>query len=292
MPKLRLKNILSRTSSGLVLGLIILLLVLFHKGFTLIIALLFATVAFFEVMFVNKNQKSIWYSSITLILFIWVISSGINNFVLLRSFPKGAWASFKVFEVYKIMLLFFWLIISPLFNERISYRTISTHTVALSLLVVSARAFIWILLKSDSYGQGFELLALVLVLVICCDIGGYFIGSILGKRKISPNISPKKTWEGFLGGVILAHIWVVIWQMNFYVPFIDPARDAGYQIWFITWVLSLSSLVGDLYFSLLKRSYNLDDFSNTIPGHGGVLDRLDSIVFSVIAFYFILTYAI
>ena len=115
------------------------------------------------------------------------------------------------------------------------------------------------------------------------DIFAYFVGVLFGKHKMAPIISPKKTWEGFAGGVVFSTIItfavVLIADLGFNFPILDGIIDA--QHWYyvlpISAFISVSAVIGDLMFSLIKRTYNIKDFGNIFPGHGGVLDRFDSL---------------
>lgn len=112
------------------------------------------------------------------------------------------------------------------------------------------------------------------------DTGAYFVGSKFGKTKIAPTISPKKSLEGVVGGVVttvlLMLIIGLIWNgavldKNSYIQF-------GWLV-LVSVICPLVGLVGDLFFSYIKRSCNLKDYGKIMPGHGGVLDRVDSLIF-------------
>lgn len=118
---------------------------------------------------------------------------------------------------------------------------------------------------------------------ILTDTFSQTVGLLFGKHKATP-ISPKKTWEGYLGGTILGVAGGVV----IYMLFINPNIDIVI-ITLVTTILSIFGQLGDLFFSQIKRFYNIKDFSNTIPGHGGILDRLDSIIFVMICFTFLIT---
>lgn len=117
--------------------------------------------------------------------------------------------------------------------------------------------------------QGQWLLILLVAVVACADIGGYFAGRRWGKRKLAPSVSPGKTWEGFAGGVaanlVLALLLGSFWQGSvlFWLAVIVPT--------------SLVSVLGDLLESMQKRHRGIKDSSALLPGHGGVLDRIDSL---------------
>ena len=122
------------------------------------------------------------------------------------------------------------------------------------------------------------------------DTGAYFSGYFFGKHKLAPKISPKKTIEGAVGGVIVCLISYVVLGMIF--SFIAKRMGINISVNYITLIVtapivSLLSIVGDLSASIIKRHQGIKDFGNIMPGHGGVLDRFDS-VFYVAAVLFLL----
>lgn len=117
------------------------------------------------------------------------------------------------------------------------------------------------------------LIVLVLLIIAAADIGAYFSGRAIGGAKLAPQISPGKTWAGAIGGVIMATVAAPVGLMSLPIdlPFSLP------QMALLGLILAPISIVGDLFISLLKRHAGLKDSSNLLPGHGGVLDRLDSL---------------
>ncbi len=111
------------------------------------------------------------------------------------------------------------------------------------------------------------------------DIYAYISGNLIGKHKLLPAISPNKTWEGLIVGTVFS----VLISAVFYYIAIDSTFNLG-LLFLITAFLSLIGQLGDLVFSSIKRFYKRKDFSNLIPGHGGLLDRLDSIIFVILAY--------
>ena len=118
------------------------------------------------------------------------------------------------------------------------------------------------------------------------DTGAYFVGSFLGKHKLCEKISPKKTVEGAVGGVVVCILALIafakIMEVNFSMQVEYPLLAIG------ALVLSVLAQIGDLSFSLIKREYNIKDYGNLFPGHGGVLDRFDSTVFTIPVSFIIL----
>lgn len=121
-------------------------------------------------------------------------------------------------------------------------------------------------------------LGYLIIIPMITDIFAYFIGKFFGKRKIAPNISPNKTLAGCIGGSIMGSVIGTL----FYVLMISKTEIL--EIIIISFILSIIGQLGDLLFSKIKRENEVKDFSNLIPGHGGVLDRFDSLIFVILAF--------
>ncbi|WP_426461361.1 phosphatidate cytidylyltransferase [Mycoplasma hafezii] len=148
-----------------------------------------------------------------------------------------------------------------------------------------------------AFNYGLELICLVIVIAMSSDIGGFFGGRFLGHKwfdkKLAPNISPKKTIEGAIVGYITAILMslalVFIWQgvciglgSQNYIGKLFTSINWGNEI-FIFWLFIILApffaIIGDLYFSLIKRKIGIKDYSHILRGHGGILDRVDSISF-------------
>ncbi len=115
-----------------------------------------------------------------------------------------------------------------------------------------------------------------------CDTCAYCVGKLIGRHKMSPLLSPKKSIEGAVGGVI-GTMLLTVGYVSFFL------KDAA-QIWllaFISAASALLSMVGDLFASAIKRNYDIKDYGRLIPGHGGVLDRFDSVLFTAPVIYFL-----
>jgi len=121
--------------------------------------------------------------------------------------------------------------------------------------------------------QGPALLFYALSLVWVADIGAYFSGKKFGKNKLAPHISPGKTKEGLLGAVITTTLYTLAASYYF-----DLDRDRAIMLVMLSVIVTFISVTGDLYISFLKREAGLKDSGNILPGHGGMLDRVDSVL--------------
>lgn len=133
----------------------------------------------------------------------------------------------------------------------------------------------------------FESLLLILFIAIGTmmnDIGAYFVGMLFGKHKMNPRISPKKTWEGFAGGIIISALFSIAFALILAAvgkPILPRfTLDKWYWIILVALVMPIVGDIGDFVFSAIKRNAGIKDFSNLLPGHGGLLDRFDSLLFA------------
>ena len=131
--------------------------------------------------------------------------------------------------------------------------------------------------------QGLEWVVLLLVVTFSTDTGAFFVGKAIGKRPLAPSISPNKTWEGAIGGFLAAILaaFIAAWALDI---------DAGLPLIAILGALmGVVGQLGDLFESKLKRLAGVKESGRLLPGHGGVLDRLDSIVFNLaLVYYFVI----
>ena len=155
----------------------------------------------------------------------------------------------------------------------------------LGLLGLILLAFTWIAIVTIlDYESGQWLLLLAVVIIALADIGGFFAGKYFGKHKLAPIISPGKTWEGFAGGLVLAVILVgsLVWFMFGNVSVIG--------LWLLVISVALYSVLGDLFVSMIKRHSGVKDSGQLLPGHGGVLDRIDGVMAGLPMFGLILPF--
>ncbi|MBQ0721194.1 MAG: phosphatidate cytidylyltransferase [Gammaproteobacteria bacterium] len=135
-----------------------------------------------------------------------------------------------------------------------------------------------------SLAEGPTLVLAVVLLVALADIGGYFVGRAIGRTKLAPKVSPGKTWEGLLGGQLAIIIVVAAsaWFMDVELPRLG--------LWLaLAMVTGLASVLGDLLESMIKRQRGVKDSGTILPGHGGVLDRIDGLTAALPVFSLVLS---
>ena len=166
------------------------------------------------------------------------------------------------------------------------YHNREIYSVNDSYYVLATTLFLGISMSFlDIYrSMGLEILAYLFLITILTDTFAYFVGSLIGRHKLLEVVSPKKTWEGLIGGTILG----VFVSTVFYMTVVNASANI-LTVVSVTTFLSIIGQFGDLFFSAVKRYYGKKDFSNLIPGHGGVLDRIDSIIFVLLGFMFFIS---
>lgn len=184
----------------------------------------------------------------------------------------GTWLLQFNYLSWLIVGMFFWLAIFfavlgfPKSQRYWGYPEL-VFTAGVLVLSLFAQSLLWL----HAQAQGKNLIVYLLFLVWAADIGAYLAGKQWGKHKLIPLVSPGKTIEGALGGLILS-ILIAIGGYFYFQPAF-PLR------WFLIAIIAiLVSMLGDLFISMLKRRSKLKDTGHLLPGHGGVLDRLDSLV--------------
>lgn len=132
-------------------------------------------------------------------------------------------------------------------------------------------------------------LLLIFVMIWANDTGAYLVGCSMGRRRLFERISPKKSWEGFWGGMVFTVVVSVLFYSVFEDAVPDDLRTLPFFI-ILGIVVSLFATFGDLVESMIKRSLGVKDSGNLIPGHGGILDRIDSMLFVIpaVVLYFML----
>ena len=178
---------------------------------------------------------------------------------------------------YKMISLIIFLFLFPL----VFYNDNKKYNITDALFLIGSVLFLGFSFNLLIIARNYDLYRIIYLLLLSTmtDTFALITGKLVGKHKLVPKISPNKTIEGLLGGVIVG----TFIASSFYHVFINPTISLVMVI-LITTALSIVGQIGDLVFSMIKRYYNKKDFSNLIPGHGGILDRFDSIIFIALAF--------
>ncbi|URJ23531.1 phosphatidate cytidylyltransferase [Blochmannia endosymbiont of Camponotus sp. C-003] len=201
-----------------------------------------------------NNWYIFWYIFSSISIAWWILA-----FLLILSYPDSAifWKKSNILRfLFGILTIlpFFWGILTLRQFHHIDDRIIGT----------------WCLLY-------------VVILIWINDVSAYIIGKTLGKRRLLQTVSPKKTWEGFIGGILIST--GISWLFSKYMPIkiINPSLIFIYSI-----ITIIASIIGDLTESMFKRASGIKDSGNLIPGHGGMLDRIDSLVAAVPIFVYLI----
>lgn len=184
--------------------------------------------------------------------------------------------------------LFFLFALLLLRHEKLSVERLTFLAAMTLLLSYSFWTIVAIRDKFSPYGLYYILMVFALAWI--CDAGAYFTGRALGKHKMVPKISPHKTIEGAVGGLVTNVLFAILLTVIFVFLVYQDA-----QVSIVGWVVlvllgSFLGIMGDLSASAIKRQLSIKDFGNLLPGHGGIIDRFDSLLFVSVTVYFVGSY--
>ncbi len=178
-------------------------------------------------------------------------------------------------------------------HEKISFKDFA-YTYSITLLITICMSAIVSMKELDS---DHRIMYFVMAIAVpwLADVGAYFTGVFFGKHKLCPKISPKKTVEGAIGGVCFCILTTIVIALLFRSLIFDLIFHDVIEINYLSLIIigvggSVLSILGDLSFSVIKRAYSVKDYGDVIPGHGGILDRFDSVIPFVPFMYIILKY--
>ena len=213
----------------------------------------------------GSGQNAYVIASAVVGAFLWFAYLGYGGV----NFPAAAMTGF-------IVSLLLWIFVAPLWLAK-KLRPSPSVCAAAGWVVVWPTWLAFVMLRDVS---PWVLLAIAAIVWIA-DIAAYFAGRAFGKRKLAPAVSPGKTWEGVYGALAGVAVYgiVLAWIANTYSTPLTPifAPSAGIPAIVVMLLLAGVSVVGDLFESWMKRGAGLKDSSNLLPGHGGVLDRIDAL---------------
>ena len=177
-----------------------------------------------------------------------------------------------------------WIILIPSSASELFTWIAFTFDNASFLLMATTYVAMGFLYLNETRILGIKYVFCALFVIWATDSGAYFVGKALGKRKLWPEISPNKTIEGSLGGIVCGIIVALVYNMFF------PVESNVVILIVLTIIISIFGQIGDLVQSAFKRHYGVKDSGTILPGHGGILDRTDSWLFVLPILYFLLQY--
>ncbi len=261
---------------GIVIAFVILFL---HNTIVLNIAVaLISVIMLYELFNAGRCSK------LRLSCILGMIYAAVNPFII-----TGRFAKYHFFISFIIMMALF-------FSFVIQHKTMKYYRlmyIAASTILISSSMGCLIRLHEMDNVNGLAYLVMGLCGAWLADSGAYFAGTFFGKRKLCPEVSPKKTVEGFIGGIITNGIIFVLLNMA-YAKLLPTLTDNAVTVNYIAvavlgMALAVIGTLGDLSASVLKRQCGIKDYGNIMPGHGGLMDRFDSVTFVAPFLYAFLT---
>lgn len=258
----------NRIITGSLIALVCIPFLLFGGTLFKIGASLIILVAAHELLHLRKDRQ---YSVITQFI---VYSLAFTSIIFDFDFFNASIASFST-----IILVVFSIMI---FDKNTDFNDISYILSILLFVLLAGNCALYI----RGLDNGLSILMFIVIVTSANDIGAYFVGKNFGRQKLIERISPNKTVEGSIGGLLSGLTIGLIYAT--FLP-IGPEFQQLWQITLACILLSILGQMGDLFFSAIKRTYDAKDFSNILPGHGGVLDRLDSHLSNFIGYVVLIT---
>jgi phosphatidate cytidylyltransferase len=232
----------------------------------ILFAYVLATIGLMELLNMNDIER---YSipAILGFLFLWTILLPYSEFNI----------SNYSFSKIEVIILFMMLFLGTTVIKKNKFSFDHAAFIFLSTIYVGIGFYFLILARMN----GLNYVLFALLIIWATDTGAYFFGNAFGKKKLWPEISPNKTVEGAIGGIGIASIVGILFQV------IHPFEQTMFIIIIVTIMISIIGQIGDLVASAYKRHYQVKDSGNLLPGHGGILDRMDSLIFVLPFLYLI-----
>ena len=258
----------TRLLSGIVLVIAALVLIITGGDVLLVSTLLISWIGMFELYRIFHIEKS---------------APGIVGYATAEVY----YANLRFGFLPDLMMLVLGLLIVLMFVYVFTYPKYQTEQLLAAFFgVFYVAVMLSYVYQTRMLGAGTYIVWLIFLCSWGCDTCAYCVGMLIGKHKMTPKLSPKKSVEGAVGGVIGAALLTVIYGMVFR----GAMGSEMSHVWImaaISGAVALVSMVGDLTASAIKRNYGIKDYGKLIPGHGGILDRFDSVIFTAPLIYFL-----
>lgn len=194
-----------------------------------------------------------------------------------------------LYQVLLFLFIFYMFSLLIIKNQKYKFSDISYIFASIGIATIGLSCLVGASLLDEAKSCFYVTLCLVISWV--ADAGAYFVGSFMGKHKLCPNVSPKKTVEGAVGGIIIGIIGAIVDALVFQFVIFDSDININFiGIFIVAAIGTITSIIGDLTFSMIKRSCHVKDYGNVIPGHGGILDRCDSIIMTAPLIFIFIQY--
>ncbi len=265
----------TRTITGIVMAIVLIPMLWLPDGFFFIIIGVLTMVASYEMVNVYGAQNPLKWPA----YFFHIMGVILLYGVTLMTYLNGV-------NPLVILLAIMWILIigavAMIFSDSLSSKLLSQMCFS---IIYIALAFVAI---SVIKTQGLAFFIYFLMLSMLTDMFAYYVGIRFGKHKLAPRISPKKTIEGAVGGTVIAVFFATLFGYFLDIFWVEQTMLPWVIIIVMGVTVSFSAQIGDLIASKIKRDHGVKDFSNLLPGHGGVMDRFDSTMFAALLLMFFL----
>lgn len=254
-----MKNIVTRSISGVVYIALIVGAIFAGQGWFIVLASLFAALGVNELQNIVLPQPKGWP----------LIAARIADTMAAAFLPVWGGLFFDGFLIYFVVYFLIRAILALYDKQPNPMKAVAWSALSVIYLGVSLCCMVYVY---ESLGKYVALTMFILIWLN--DTGAYCVGSMIGKRKLFERLSPKKSWEGFTGGLLFCLL------ASSAAYYIGIEKDLSLGLWLgIGAIVCVFSTWGDLFESLIKRNFGVKDSGRLIPGHGGILDRIDSLLF-------------
>lgn len=270
-----MKNLITRALTGIIFVAVMVGGILYHPLSCALLFMFITILTTWEFTGLINKHANVQVSRLIATTASWVL------FAAFFAYALGSSRAGLLFALWWLNIAY--ILISELYLKRVNplnnwaYALMSQLYIALPFALLSQLLFVQdkAPLEVETFSRaGAFLILSIFIFLWCSDTGAYCCGSLFGRHKLFPSVSPGKTWEGSLGGGVLT--LAVSQLLAHYEPLLTPLQWAGFAL-----VVVVFGTWGDLVESLLKRRLGIKDSGNILPGHGGMLDRFDSSLLAI-----------